>query len=385
MACGMAGAYRPRDEPRQSTTTTRRNGGAAVPSWRCGTLRSTGRTLCLAVAGCHAMRMTPDADAPSRSAILLVNLGTPDAPTAPAVRRYLAEFLHDHRVVSLTRWLWCPILHFIILPLRGPKVAHKYASIWMDGGSPLAVHTRGLAEAMQARLPDVRVAWAMRYGNPSIASVVDALRAEGVRDIAVLPLYPQYSTTTTASVQDAIDRVARAHADTRFRVVQDYYVDAGWVAAVADSIRAHWAAHGRADRLLFSFHGIPQRLVKAGDPYETQSRASVDAIVAALGLAPDEALLTFQSRFGREPWLQPYTDETLKALAGQGVKTIDVVCPGFAVDCLETLEEISVENATLFREAGGETLRYIPCLNASDAHAVALAGVVHAAQPGAAA
>lgn len=324
------------------------------------------------------MRMTPDAPSSPRSAVLLVNLGTPDAPTAPAVRRYLAEFLHDHRVVSLTRWLWCPILHFIILPLRGPKVAHKYASIWMDGGSPLAVHTRGLAEAMQARLPEVRVAWAMRYGNPSVASVVDALRAEGVRDIAVLPLYPQYSTTTTASVQDAIDRVARAHADTRFRVVQDYHVDAGWVAAVADSIRAHWAAHGRADRLLFSFHGIPQRLVKAGDPYETQSRASVDAIVAALGLAPDEALLTFQSRFGREPWLQPYTDETLKALAGQGVKTIDVVCPGFAVDCLETLEEISVENATLFREAGGEALRYIPCLNASDAHAVALAGVVRA-------
>ena len=324
------------------------------------------------------MRMTPDADPSSRSAILLVNLGTPDAPTAPAVRRYLAEFLHDHRVVSLTRWLWCPILHFIILPLRGPKVAHKYASIWMGGGSPLAVHTRGLAEAMQAQRRDVRVAWAMRYGNPSIASVVDALRAEGVREIVVLPLYPQYSTTTTASVQDAVDRVARSHAGTRFRVVRDYHVDAGWVAAVADSIRAHWAAHGRAERLLFSFHGIPQRLVDAGDPYAAQSRASVDAIVAALGLAPDEALLTFQSRFGREPWLQPYTDETLKALAGQGVKTVDVVCPGFAVDCLETLEEISVENAALFREAGGDALRYIPCLNASDAHAAALAGVVHA-------
>jgi ferrochelatase len=308
------------------------------------------------------MRMNSDADATSRSAVLLVNLGTPDAPTAPAVRRYLAEFLHDHRVVSLTRWLWCPILHFVILPLRGPKVAHKYASIWM-------------ADAMQAQRPDVRVAWAMRYGNPSIASVVDALRAEGVRDIVVLPLYPQYSTTTTASVQDAIDRLARSHADTRFRVVRDYHVDAGWVAAVADSIRAHWQAHGRGERLLFSFHGIPQRLVDAGDPYAAQSRASVDAIVAALGLAPDEALLTFQSRFGREPWLQPYTDETLKALAGQGVKRVDVVCPGFAVDCLETLEEISVENAALFREAGGEALSYIPCLNASDAHADALAAL----------
>ncbi len=166
------------------------------------------------------MRMSPEADAPPRSAVLLVNLGTPDAPTAPAVRRYLAEFLHDHRVVSLTRWLWCPILHFVILPLRGPKVAHKYASIWMDGGSPLAVHTRGLATSMQARMPDMRVVWAMRYGNPSIASVVDGLRADGVRDIVVLPLYPQYSTTTTASVQDVVDRLAAQHADTRFRTVR---------------------------------------------------------------------------------------------------------------------------------------------------------------------
>ncbi|MBL8261741.1 MAG: ferrochelatase [Xanthomonadaceae bacterium] len=324
------------------------------------------------------MRMSPEADAPPRSAVLLVNLGTPDAPTAPAVRRYLAEFLHDHRVVSLTRWLWCPILHFVILPLRGPKVAHKYASIWMDGGSPLAVHTRGLATSMQARMPDMRVAWAMRYGNPSIASVVDGLRADGVRDIVVLPLYPQYSTTTTASVQDVVDRLAALHADTRFRTVRDYHVDAGWVAAVAESIRAHWAAHGRGECLLFSFHGIPQRLVDAGDPYADQSRASVEAIAAALGLSPGDAMLTFQSRFGREPWLQPYTDDTLKSLAAKGVKAVDVVCPGFAVDCLETLEEISVENATLFREAGGATLRYIPCLNASDAHAMALAGVVRA-------
>ena len=324
------------------------------------------------------MRMSPETDATSRSAVLLVNLGTPDAPTAPAVRRYLAEFLHDHRVVSLTRWLWCPILHFVILPLRGPKVAHKYASIWMDGGSPLAVHTRGLAAAMQAQMPGLRVAWAMRYGNPSIASAVDALRADGVRDIVVLPLYPQYSTTTTASVQDVVDGLATRHADTRFRLVRDYHVDAGWVDTVAESIRAHWAAQGRGERLLFSFHGIPQRLVDAGDPYAEQSRASVAAIVAALGLSPGDAQLTFQSRFGREPWLQPYTDDTLKSLAAQGVKTVDVVCPGFAVDCLETLEEISVENTTLFREAGGETLRYIPCLNAADAHAVALAGVVRA-------
>lgn len=315
------------------------------------------------------------------TAVLLVNLGTPDAPTAPAVRRYLAEFLHDHRVVALSRWLWCPLLHFVILPIRGPKVAHKYAEIWMDGGSPLAVHTAGLAEAMQARLPDLRVTWAMRYGKPAMADVVAALRAEGVRRIVVLPLYPQYSTTTTASVEDVVARLARDAGDAvRFDTIADYHVDPAWVAAVAGSIREHWAEHGRADRLLFSFHGIPQRLADAGDPYPVHCRAGTDAIVTALaadaGFDPAQAVQTFQSRFGREPWLQPYTDDTLKALAAQGVKTVDVVCPGFAVDCLETLEEISLQNAALFRAAGGESLRYIPCLNASDPHADALAALV---------
>lgn len=318
---------------------------------------------------------TSDPAAPE-TAVLLVNLGTPDAPTASAVRRYLAEFLHDYRVVPLSRWLWCPILHFVILPLRGPKVAKKYAEIWMDGGSPLAVHTRDLAAAMRQRLPALRVDWAMRYGNPAIAPTIARLRADGVRRILVLPLYPQYSTTTTASVEDAVAQVAReAGAALRIDTVADYHRDPAWVAAIADSIRAHWAAHGRGERLLFSFHGIPQRLVEAGDPYRTHCEAGVEAIVAALGIAKDEALLTFQSRFGREPWLQPYTDKTLEALAAQGVKTLDVVCPGFAVDCLETLEEISLQNAELFREAGGDTLRYIPCLNASPAHADALAAL----------
>jgi ferrochelatase len=323
-----------------------------------------------------AMSAPTSDPAASETAVLLVNLGTPDAPTAPAVRRYLAEFLHDYRVVPLSRWLWCPILHFVILPLRGPKVAKKYAGIWMDGGSPLAVHTRDLATAMRPRLPGLRVDWAMRYGNPAIAPTVARLRAEGVRRILVLPLYPQYSTTTTASVEDAIAQVAREAGDAlRIDTIVDYHRDPGWVAAIADSVRAHWAAHGRAERLLFSFHGIPQRLVEAGDPYRTHCEAGVEAIVAALGIAKDEALLTFQSRFGREPWLQPYTDKTLEALAAQGVKTIDVICPGFAVDCLETLEEITVENAELFREHGGEALRYIPCLNAAPAHADALAAL----------
>ncbi len=313
----------------------------------------------------------------AKSAVLLVNLGTPDAPTASAVRRYLAEFLHDYRVVPLSRWLWCPILHGIILPLRGPKVAKKYADVWLPGGSPLAVHTADLAAAMQARMPELRVTYAMRYGNPSMTATIAALRADGVGEIVVLPLYPQYSTTTTASVTDKVETLECDYdeEELRFRVIDEYHLDPAWVAAVADSIRAHWAAHGRGERLIFSFHGIPQRLVDAGDPYRQQSQASVDAIVAALGVSAEDTMLTFQSRFGREPWLQPYTDKTLEALGAQGVKRIDIVCPGFAVDCLETLEEITVENADLFRAAGGESLHYIPCLNASPAHADALAAL----------
>ncbi len=316
------------------------------------------------------MRMPTSSD--SAPALVLVNLGTPSAPTAAAVRRYLAQFLHDHRVVQLSRWLWCPLLHFVILPLRSPKVAHKYAQIWLDGGSPLAVHTAALAEAVAARLPDRQVVHAMRYGEPSVASVFDGLRAAGVRRVRVLPLYPQYSTTTTASVADA---VAAAAAGLRVELLHDYHTDAGWAAAVADSIRAHWAAHGRGERLLLSFHGIPRRLVDGGDPYADQCEASARAIAAALGVSRDELLLTFQSRFGRERWLEPYTLPTLEALAREGVRRVDVVCPGFAVDCLETLEEISVENDAAFRAAGGESLRYIPCLNAGGAHADALAAL----------
>jgi protoporphyrin/coproporphyrin ferrochelatase len=305
------------------------------------------------------------------TALVLVNLGTPDAPTPRAVRRYLGEFLHDHRVVQLSRWLWCPLLHFVILPLRGPKVAAKYAEIWLDEGSPLAVHTRQLAAAVQQRLPQLHVLHAMRYGTPALADTLASLSASGLRRVLVLPLYPQYSTTTTASVADVL---AGAEAvDTR--LVADYHLDAGWVAAVAGSIRAQWQAQGRGDKLLFSFHGIPQRLVDGGDPYAAQCAASVAAIAQELGLASGEYVLSYQSRFGREQWLQPYTTATLRALADTGARRVDVVCPGFAVDCLETLEEIAMLNAHEFREAGGDALRYIPCLNATPAHADALAAL----------
>jgi ferrochelatase len=310
--------------------------------------------------------------APATTAVLLVNLGTPDAPTPRAVRRYLGEFLLDPRVVQLPRWLWEPLLRLVILPLRAKRVARKYAEIWLPGGSPLAVYAEGLAAAVQERLPGLRVAHAMRYGTPGLAATLAALRRDGVRRVLVLPLYPQYSTTTTASVTDVVLHAPGPEA----RVVADYHLDPDWIEAIAASVEAHWAAHGRGERLLLSFHGIPQRLVDGGDPYAAQCVASVEAIARRLGLAADEHVLAYQSRFGREPWLLPATSDTLAALAAQGVREVDVVCPGFAVDCLETLEEIAQEDAEAFRAAGGARLRYIPCLNAAPAHARALAGIV---------
>lgn len=318
----------------------------------------------------------PTPSGPGRTALLVVNLGTPDAPTAGAVRRYLAQFLHDHRVVELTRWLWCPLLHFIILPLRSPRVARNYASIWMDEGSPLLVHTRRLAKAMQHALPDVQVRVAMRYGNPSIPDVLRQLQAEGMERLLVLPLYPQYSASTSGSVLDAVAKEItgwRRTPDLRF--IADYHVDPAWLDALEARVRAHWDLHGRADQLVMSFHGLPKRYEKAGDPYPRQCEAGARALAARLGLADSEWRLTFQSRFGREEWLQPYTDKTLEAMAREGVKTVDVICPGFAADCLETLEEIAVENDEVFREAGGQELRYISALNDEPGHVAALSAL----------
>lgn len=310
------------------------------------------------------------------TALLLVNLGTPEAPTAPAVRRYLAEFLSDRRVVQIPWLLWQPLLRGVILPLRGPKAAEKYASIWMSEGSPLAVYTRRLAEAVQARLPAWRVLDAMRYGGPSLAERLRALRAEGIGRVVVLPLYPQYSTTTTESVRDVVLREAEG-LDVQF--IDEYSVDPGWVAAVVASIRQWRDRQGAGEHLLFSYHGLPQRLARNGDPYPQQCEASTRAIVQALGLRDDEWTLTYQSRFGKERWLEPATDATLQALAARGVNRVDVVCPGFAVDCLETLEEIAMQNAELFHAAGGGELRYLPCLNDDGLHADALVALAQRA------
>ena len=317
-------------------------------------------------------------DAPT-TALLAVNLGTPETPTAPAVRRYLAEFLSDPRVVAIPPLLWKPLLHGLILPLRGGRSAHKYAQIWLPEGSPLAVHTRRLADAMQHELPHWHVRNAMRYGQPALRPALDALAAEGIARIIVLPLYPQYSTTTTASVEDVVQRWQTDHPQVAVHTIRDYADDPRWVAAVADSIRNHWQQHGRGDTLVFSFHGIPQRLADAGDPYPQRCQASARAIAAALELGDDDWRLTYQSRFGRERWLQPYAEPTLWALAEAGAKTLDVVCPGFATDCLETLEEVALGFSASLAQRGA-TMRYIPCLNDTPAHARALAAL--ATQPG---
>jgi len=307
---------------------------------------------------------------PPQTALLLTNLGTPKAPTRAEVRRYLAEFLSDPLVVQVPRPIWLPLLHGVILPLRSGKVARKYAHIWHPDGSPLAVYMRQLAAAVQALMPEVTVRDAMRYGQPSLRARLDEVAQAGVRRVLVLPVYPQYSTTTTGSVEALVAR--RAPRGITASVVRDYADDPGWVEAVAASIRAHWREYGRGRKLLMSFHGIPQRLADAGDPYPQRCQASARAIAAALGLGNDEWQLSYQSRFGRERWLGPATIDMLREMGAAGVDTLDVICPGFAVDCLETLEEIAIANAAVFRAAGGQHLSYIPCLNASPAHAEAL-------------
>jgi ferrochelatase len=303
------------------------------------------------------------------SAILLVNLGTPDEPTAPAVKRYLAEFLGDPRVVELPRLLWLPILHGIILRTRPAKSAAKYATIWTPEGSPLKVHTERQAKLLKGLLgergrKDLLIDWAMRYGNPSIPSVLDRLVAAGATEILVLPLYPQFAGSTTASTQDAVNAwLKHQKQPPAIRWVQDYPTDPGYIGVLAASIREHWLAHGRGEKLVMSFHGIPQRSVDRGDPYADQCKATAQALAATLGLADDQWMATFQSRFGAAKWLQPYTQPTLEELARGGLKRVDVLCPGFPADCLETLEEISMECREAFLHAGGETFHYIPCLN----------------------
>lgn len=304
----------------------------------------------------------------SRIGVLLVNLGTPAAPTAPALRRYLRQFLSDPRVVEIPRAVWMPILHGIILVTRPRKSAAKYASVWTDEGSPLKVHTERQARLLGAAPAladaDIEVAWAMRYGSPSVPDALNALRATGCDRILVLPMYPQYAASTTASV---MDEVARCLAHWRnlpeLRYVRSFHDDPGYIAALAASVREHWAANGQPDKLVLSFHGTPRFSLERGDPYHCECQVTARLVGEALNLPAERLLVTFQSRFGKAEWLQPYTQPTLEALARQGVGRVDVICPGFVADCLETLEEIAMECRHAFLGAGGRDFHYIPCLN----------------------
>lgn len=305
----------------------------------------------------------------NKTGILLANLGTPDAPTPEAVKRYLRQFLSDRRVVDTPRMLWWPLLRGVILPLRAPRVAKLYQSIWMEGGSPLLVYSRQQELALAQRLPECPVALGMSYGSPSLESAVDALLAQDVNHIVVLSLYPQYSCSTVAAVWDQLATIfAKKRRLPGVSFIRDYADDRDYIAALANSARASFERHGEPDLLLLSYHGIPQRYANEGDDYPQRCRDTTRELVSALEIPPDKVMMTFQSRFGREPWLTPYTDDTLKMLAEKGVKHVQIMCPGFSVDCLETLEEIAEQNKAVFLEAGGKSYHYIPALNASEDH-----------------
>lgn len=320
----------------------------------------------------------------SRTAVLLVNLGTPATPDAGAVRRFLREFLSDPRVVEIPRVIWWPILYGLVLPLRPHKTAAKYAAIWTDEGSPLMFNSRQQALLLRGYLGerglDVEVGLAMRYGEPSIAWALDELRKKNVDRVLVLPMYPQYSATTTASVFDAVgDHLKTIRNVPELRWVKNFHDHAGYISALKRSVLAHWARIGplaRGDRLVISFHGVPKQTLERGDPYHCECQKTGRLLAESLGLDDDDYVVTFQSRFGRAEWLQPYTAQTLSELAGKGCARVDVICPGFTADCLETLEEIAIEGKHEFLSGGGKQFHYIACLNDAPDFIAALADLV---------
>jgi ferrochelatase len=322
----------------------------------------------------------------TKTGVLLANLGTPDRPVCPGLRKYLSEFLQDPRVIELPKFFRWLLVKGIIINFRAHKSARTYREIWTTNGSPLLLNSLALGEAVGDRLGDAyQVEVGMRYGQPSIESKLKALHEEGVRELIVIPMYPQYSGSTNGSTFDAL-----AKAFSKFRwvpklhFINSYYEHPRYIEAVAQSIQEHWQKHGRAQKLIMSFHGVPKKYIEKGDPYQRQCQASAKAIAQELKLSDQEWQLVFQSRFGAEEWLQPYCDQTLKMLPSQGIESIDIVCPGFSADCLETLEEIEQENREYFMEAGGKEYSYIPCLNAAPIHAQMIAEVVksnHGATP----
>ncbi|GHT94816.1 ferrochelatase [Betaproteobacteria bacterium] len=326
--------------------------------------------------------MPPPPDQPIQTGILLINLGTPNAPTPAAVRRYLAEFLADRRVVELPRLLWLPLLHGIILNTRPRQSAAKYALIWNEQGSPLLTHTQQQARLLQAefdaRQVKAKVFYAMRYGKPTVGKTLDDMMDAGITRILTLPLYPQYAASTTASAQDAVcDWLCRRRNQPELRSVRSFPEHPGYIAALAANIKAHWRTHtpDSDSCLVMSFHGLPEKSRQQGDPYYNECQRTGALLAEKLNLAPAQYRITFQSRFGREAWLQPYTAPTLQQLARDGVRRVGVICPGFAADCLETLEEIALTAKADFVQAGGQEFHYLPALNETPEWISALADI----------
>lgn len=317
---------------------------------------------------------------PGKTGILISNLGTPEAPTAKALRPYLKQFLSDPRVVEVPRLLWWCILNGVILRIRPRRSAAAYATVWTKEGSPLALHTHAQAQKLAEKLKgdtEVEIEWAMRYGQPSVAKGIQSLMQKGVTRLLVLPMYPQYSAATVASTFDALaEDFTQRRWLPELRFITSYHDYEPYIDALCHSIREFWQTHGQAQKLIFSYHGIPLRYLHEGDPYHCQCLKTTRLVAEKLGLDTEQYMTTFQSRFGREEWLKPYTDETMKSLPGQGVKSVQVICPGFSADCLETIEEIGEENKEYFIEAGGESYQYIPALNSQDIHIDALAQLV---------
>lgn len=311
--------------------------------------------------------------------VLLVNLGTPEAPTTGALRTYLREFLSDPRVVEVPRFIWFFVLNLIILAFRPRLSAKAYASIWQQQGSPLLINSKKITDKVRDALPkeDFVVELAMRYGQPSISKTIDNMLEQGVAKLVVLPLYPQYSATTTASTFDAVAKVlTKKRQIPELRFINQYCDNKLYVEALANSVKAHWDKYGKADKLMLSYHGIPKAYWEQGDVYVCLCHKTTRLVAEQLNLSDDEIMTVFQSRFGRQEWVKPYTDETLKSLPEQGVKSVQIMCPAFSADCLETLEEIEEENKEYFLEAGGDSYQYIPCLNDAPEHIDALLDVI---------
>lgn len=310
-----------------------------------------------------------------KTAVLLINLGSPDEPTAASLKRYLKEFLSDRRVVDLNPIFWKTLLNLVIIPRRSPRSAERYRKVWTKDGAPLKIYTDRIARLLQERLDEsgcnAKVAVGMRYGQPSQITVFkDLHEKEGFDRIIVLPLYPQYASSTTASVSDALATALsrmRSHPEVRF--IRDYHTHPLYIRALANSIKAHWSQHGELGekgKLILSFHGMPIRYCDDGDPYPKQVKETAGLLIQQLGIEPEQVLLSYQSRFGKEEWLKPYTTDVIKDLARRGVERIDVVCPGFHTDCLETLEEIGIDLKNDWINAGGKEFHYIPCINDSE-------------------